>query len=167
VVHSFQVVKQLLLHRANEEHSNVSDYTCLSLATSGGCINILLNAGTEINSWYDCLSTPDQPCQWQGFIPLLTVYNPPSPRFPLSLSVPLCVFVYTGYLSSWGWLQWMATSLRSSCCWTWTQTSTPHRLRPTATRHWPVRIPLQSHCPDLRHLWVSYYNVVTTSSVCS
>eukprot|EP00063_Salmo_salar_P036452 XP_014011287.1 PREDICTED: ankyrin repeat and KH domain-containing protein 1-like isoform X2 [Salmo salar] len=51
------MVKQLLLHRANKEHSNVSDYTRLSLATSGGCINILLNDGTEINSWTRSISS--------------------------------------------------------------------------------------------------------------
>lgn len=45
---------ELLLARgANKEHRNVSDYTPLSLAASGGYVNIikiLLNAGAEINS---------------------------------------------------------------------------------------------------------------------
>lgn len=45
---------ELLLKRnANKEHRNVSDYTPLSLAASGGyvgLINMLLNAGAEINS---------------------------------------------------------------------------------------------------------------------
>jgi ankyrin repeat domain-containing protein 17 len=55
VVHSFQVVELLLLRGANKEHRNVSDYTPLSLAASGGYVNIikiLLNAGAEINSRY-------------------------------------------------------------------------------------------------------------------
>lgn len=49
----FQVVELLLLRGANKEHRNVSDYTPLSLAASGGYVNIikiLLNAGAEINS---------------------------------------------------------------------------------------------------------------------
>lgn len=48
-----QVVELLLLRGANKEHRNVSDYTPLSLAASGGYVNIikiLLNAGAEINS---------------------------------------------------------------------------------------------------------------------
>ncbi|CAB1334860.1 unnamed protein product [Coregonus sp. 'balchen'] len=45
-----QAVKLLLLCGANKEHSNVSHYTPLSLAASGGYINILQNAGAEINS---------------------------------------------------------------------------------------------------------------------
>ncbi|CAB1331081.1 unnamed protein product, partial [Coregonus sp. 'balchen'] len=45
-----EVVKLLLLCGANKEHCNISDYTPLSLAASGGCISILLNAGAEINS---------------------------------------------------------------------------------------------------------------------
>lgn len=44
----------LLLNRgANKEHRNVSDYTPLSLAASGGYVNIiklLLTHGAEINS---------------------------------------------------------------------------------------------------------------------
>lgn len=44
----------LLIKRgANKEHRNVSDYTPLSLAASGGYVDIivmLLNAGAEINS---------------------------------------------------------------------------------------------------------------------
>lgn len=43
----------LLSRSANKEHRNVSDYTPLSLAASGGYVNIiklLLNAGAEINS---------------------------------------------------------------------------------------------------------------------
>lgn len=44
----------MLLNRsANKEHRNVSDYTPLSLAASGGYVNIiklLLNHGAEINS---------------------------------------------------------------------------------------------------------------------
>ncbi|CAB1340142.1 unnamed protein product [Coregonus sp. 'balchen'] len=57
---SWQVVKLLLLRGANNEHCNVSDYTPLSLAASGGYINfikILLNAGAEINSRYDRLGS--------------------------------------------------------------------------------------------------------------
>lgn len=53
VFFSFQVVELLLLRGANKEHRNVSDYTPLSLAASGGYVNIikiLLNAGAEINS---------------------------------------------------------------------------------------------------------------------
>lgn len=49
----FQVVDLLLARGANKEHRNVSDYTPLSLAASGGYVNIikiLLNAGAEINS---------------------------------------------------------------------------------------------------------------------
>lgn len=45
----------LLARGANKEHRNVSDYTPLSLAASGGYVNIikiLLNAGAEINSRY-------------------------------------------------------------------------------------------------------------------
>ena len=48
-----QVVELVLLRGANKEHRNVSDYTPLSLAASGGYVNIikiLLNAGAEINS---------------------------------------------------------------------------------------------------------------------
>lgn len=48
-----QVVDLLLARGANKEHRNVSDYTPLSLAASGGYVNIikiLLNAGAEINS---------------------------------------------------------------------------------------------------------------------
>lgn len=48
-----QVVELLLARGANKEHRNVSDYTPLSLAASGGYVNIikiLLNAGAEINS---------------------------------------------------------------------------------------------------------------------
>ena len=43
----------LLENEANKEHRNVSDYTPLSLAASGGYMNIiklLLNHGAEINS---------------------------------------------------------------------------------------------------------------------
>lgn len=50
---SLQVVELLLARGANKEHRNVSDYTPLSLAASGGYVNIikiLLNAGAEINS---------------------------------------------------------------------------------------------------------------------
>jgi ankyrin repeat protein len=46
-------VELLLARGANKEHRNVSDYTPLSLAASGGYVNIikiLLNAGAEINS---------------------------------------------------------------------------------------------------------------------
>ena len=49
----FQVVELLLVRGANKEHRNVSDYTPLSLAASGGYVNIiklLLNHGAEINS---------------------------------------------------------------------------------------------------------------------
>lgn len=47
------MVELLLARGANKEHRNVSDYTPLSLAASGGYVNIikiLLNAGAEINS---------------------------------------------------------------------------------------------------------------------
>lgn len=50
---SFQVVELLLSRVANKEHRNVSDYTPLSLAASGGYVNIiklLLSSGAEINS---------------------------------------------------------------------------------------------------------------------
>lgn len=49
----FQVVELLLTKGANKEHRNVSDYTPLSLAASGGYVNIiklLLSHGAEINS---------------------------------------------------------------------------------------------------------------------
>lgn len=55
-VSCLQVVELLLLRGANKEHRNVSDYTPLSLAASGGYVNIikiLLNAGAEINSRSD------------------------------------------------------------------------------------------------------------------
>ena len=45
----------LLAKGANFEHRNVSDYTLLSLAASGGYVNIikmLLRAGADINSRY-------------------------------------------------------------------------------------------------------------------
>uniref|UniRef100_G1MR31 Uncharacterized protein n=1 Tax=Meleagris gallopavo TaxID=9103 RepID=G1MR31_MELGA len=48
---SFQVVDLLLARGANKEHRNVSDYTPLSLAASGGYVNIikiLLNAGHSL-----------------------------------------------------------------------------------------------------------------------
>lgn len=48
-----QVVDLLLKRGADKEHRNVSDYTPLSLAASGGYVDIvqlLLNAGAEINS---------------------------------------------------------------------------------------------------------------------
>lgn len=47
------MVEQLLKKGANKEHRNVSDYTPLSLAASGGYVNIiklLLQNGAEINS---------------------------------------------------------------------------------------------------------------------
>ena len=50
-----QVVELLLAKGANFEHRNVSDYTPLSLAASGGYVNIiklLLRAGADINSRY-------------------------------------------------------------------------------------------------------------------
>lgn len=43
----------LLKHSANKEHRNVSDYTPLSLAASGGFVDIvtlLLGQGADINS---------------------------------------------------------------------------------------------------------------------
>lgn len=43
----------MLRYHANKEHRNVSDYTPLSLAASGGYVDIihlLLDAGAEINS---------------------------------------------------------------------------------------------------------------------
>lgn len=48
-----QVVDILLSKSSNYEHRNVSDYTPLSLAASGGYVAIiksLLRAGAEINS---------------------------------------------------------------------------------------------------------------------
>jgi len=48
-----KVVEVLLRRGANKEHRNVSDYTPLSLAASGGYVNIiklLLSHGAEINS---------------------------------------------------------------------------------------------------------------------
>lgn len=48
-----KVVDILLARGANKEHRNVSDYTPLSLAASGGYVNIiklLLSHGAEINS---------------------------------------------------------------------------------------------------------------------
>ncbi len=52
----WQVVELLLAKGANFEHRNVSDYTPLSLAASGGYVNIiklLLRAGADINSrWF-------------------------------------------------------------------------------------------------------------------
>lgn len=47
------MVEILLQRGANKEHRNVSDYTPLSLAASGGFVNIiklLLDNGAEINS---------------------------------------------------------------------------------------------------------------------
>lgn len=47
------MVELLLKHGANKEHRNVSDYTPLSLAASGGYVDIigvLLQHGAEINS---------------------------------------------------------------------------------------------------------------------
>ena len=47
------MVQTLLKNGANKEHRNVSDYTPLSLAASGGYTNIismLLQGGAEINS---------------------------------------------------------------------------------------------------------------------
>ena len=47
------LVQVLLKKHANKEHRNVSDYTPLSLAASGGYVNIiklLLAHGAEINS---------------------------------------------------------------------------------------------------------------------
>ena len=52
---TFQVVELLLNRGANKEHRNVSDYTPLSLAASGGYVNIiklLLSHNAEINSRY-------------------------------------------------------------------------------------------------------------------
>ena len=49
----YEVVEVLLKKHANKEHRNVSDYTPLSLAASGGYVNIiklLLAHGAEINS---------------------------------------------------------------------------------------------------------------------
>ena len=46
-------VVEILLSRSSKEHRNVSDYTPLSLAASGGYTNIiklLLSHGAEINS---------------------------------------------------------------------------------------------------------------------
>ena len=47
------MVELLLAKGANYEHRNVSDYTPLSLAASGGYVSIikmLLKAGADINS---------------------------------------------------------------------------------------------------------------------
>ena len=58
-----QVVELLLAKGANFEHRNVSDYTPLSLAASGGYVNIiklLLRAGADINSRYRQLQ-PKEP----------------------------------------------------------------------------------------------------------
>ena len=55
-----QVVEILLAKGANFEHRNVSDYTPLSLAASGGYVTIikmLLRAGADINSRSVCSST--------------------------------------------------------------------------------------------------------------
>ena len=49
----FKVVELLLARGANKEHRNVSDYTPLSLAASGGYVSIiklLLSHEAEINS---------------------------------------------------------------------------------------------------------------------
>jgi ankyrin repeat domain-containing protein 17 len=49
----YEVVDLLIKRKANLEHRNVSDYTPLSLAASGGFVNIinhLLRHGAEINS---------------------------------------------------------------------------------------------------------------------
>jgi len=49
----YEVVDYLIKKGANKEHRNVSDYTPLSLAASGGYVNIiklLLQNGAEINS---------------------------------------------------------------------------------------------------------------------
>ena len=61
----FQVVELLLSKGANKEHRNVSDYTPLSLAASGGFVNIiklLLSHGAEINSRY-CIYRSYSFCQ--------------------------------------------------------------------------------------------------------
>ena len=53
LVLSYQVVELLIAKGANFEHRNVSDYTPLSLAASGGYVGIiklLLSHGAEINS---------------------------------------------------------------------------------------------------------------------
>lgn len=52
------MVEVLLSRGAAKEHRNVSDYTPLSLAASGGYVNIirvLLRAGAEINSRCVCV----------------------------------------------------------------------------------------------------------------
>jgi len=49
----FKVVELLLAKGANKEHRNISDYTPLSQAASGGYVNVikvLLAHGAEINS---------------------------------------------------------------------------------------------------------------------
>jgi len=51
----FKVVTLLLSKGANKEHRNISDYTPLSQAASGGYVNVikvLLAHGAEINSRY-------------------------------------------------------------------------------------------------------------------
>jgi ankyrin repeat domain-containing protein 17 len=50
-----KVVQLLLSKGANKEHRNISDYTPLSQAASGGYVNVikvLLAHGAEINSRY-------------------------------------------------------------------------------------------------------------------
>jgi len=54
-----QVVELLLSKGSNKEHRNVSDYTPLSQAASGGYVNVikvLLAHGAEINSRFVSLS---------------------------------------------------------------------------------------------------------------
>lgn len=55
-----KVVELLLAKGANKEHRNISDYTPLSQAASGGYVNVikvLLAHGAEINSRYVLIST--------------------------------------------------------------------------------------------------------------
>jgi len=55
-----KVVELLLMKGANKEHRNISDYTPLSQAASGGYVNVikvLLAHGAEINSRFVYRST--------------------------------------------------------------------------------------------------------------
>jgi len=61
-----KVVELLLAKGSNKEHRNISDYTPLSQAASGGYVNVikvLLAHGAEINSRF--ASSPPLYC-WQS-----------------------------------------------------------------------------------------------------
>ena len=60
-----QVVELLLAKGSNKEHRNISDYTPLSQAASGGYVNVikvLLAHGAEINSRFAANTLPSY-CQ--------------------------------------------------------------------------------------------------------